>query len=763
VVGLEEVVNVQPQMPRRYGTASTGPNLFREVWVHEDHVFAAEGGRTQKGAAHHMGHPDRTSVNILNQHPVEVLVVDDCDVSGRPHDRYWRRWLDKCRPDNRPDYVLLAVPTHELVDEDGLQSKGWRRRFQGWSYEPHYWFLRGHEHGGVVRQDRCVVVLRRCDESVAEVLLPDTIVNDEGPRSAWNMLRPTGVPRTAWIREAWTPNSDYPEWIRAAAAPCQIRGETTCGRIPVFSPDGCLPDKVGALIETEQGVRRLQMDELARAKGVPSEWITQDLLTSRGLRHLTALHIWAAVASSLSHRTAGSATLPSQPGSDADLASTFTLTTEADLAPWEWSPPDLSPGGEWHTARVASLKTAIAGQANADQLLKEGLHALDIHRENYGGDGTLKHLQILWWEFPPEHWAELQGGCPMNFLSEPNKGVTPNAPMTEEQVEIAAEFIDELWSLGVFELIPDDQEMRATAPLFTVPKAGQPGQWRVIADMKNGGQNDHIGKDPVHLPRAEGILERLYTGGWSAIVDASKFFHNFPTHPRDRPYLGCIHPKTGQRLWYMGLPMGSSQSPSLACRYGLSMLRRLAEQEAVFQGHIHENGWRRRLQDGTHHPAHGTGLIRIGNDGLPVALVWAFVDDFKIHAPTRAKLIVALNAFMDLALRLGLVCQKVKTKPPAQVHKYCGFIYDTTGIPTLRILTEKRSRGLAMIHFLRAGGETMELSRLTLAVVTGLLQSMVDATPQRVGQTYLRRLYDRLHDLDLDTDPAPVGPLMYYT
>ena len=165
--------------------------------------------------------------------------------------------------------------------------------------------------------------------------------------------------------------------------------------------------------------------------------------------------------------------------------------------------------------------------------------------------------------------------------------------------------------------------------------------------MKNGGQNDHIGKDPVHLPKASGILEILYTGGWSAIVDASKFFHNFPTHPRDRPYLGCIHPKTGQRLWYLGLPMGSSQSPSLACHYGLSMLRSLIEREPVYQGTIQENSWRTRLEDGSHRPEQGTGLVRIGTDGLPAALVWAFVDDFKIHAPTKKKLITALNAFMN--------------------------------------------------------------------------------------------------------------------
>jgi hypothetical protein len=57
-------------------------------------------------------------------------------------------------------------------------------------------------------------------------------------------------------------------------------------------------------------------------------------------------------------------------------------------------------------------------------------------------------------------------------------GVKENSPMTEEeQVEmIASEFIDELWQIGVFELIPaDDCKLLANAPLFAVAKAGQPG------------------------------------------------------------------------------------------------------------------------------------------------------------------------------------------------------------------------------------------------------------------------------------------------
>lgn len=110
--------------------------------------------------------------------------------------------------------------------------------------------------------------------------------------------------------------------------------------------------------------------------------------------------------------------------------------------------------------------------------------------------------------------------------------------------------------------------------------------------------------------------------------------------------------------------MGSSQSPSLLCQYGLSMLRSLVEREPAFQGQLVENSWWTHLDGGPHNPTLGNGLICMGNDGLPAALVWALVDDFKIHATTRAKLVTALNAFMDMALHPGMICQRVKTKPP---------------------------------------------------------------------------------------------------
>lgn len=126
--------------------------------------------------------------------------------------------------------------------------------------------------------------------------------------------------------------------------------------------------------------------------------------------------------------------------------------------------------------------------------------------------------------------------------------------------------------------------LRRVCPLFVVPKLGQPGQWRCIADMKRGGQNACCGLDPTYLPSAKDILPQLYSGGWSAIADASKYFHNYSTLPCERDLIGIIHPITGKHLWYVGLPMGSVNSPSISCRFGEGILNLLRAENEVFHG-----------------------------------------------------------------------------------------------------------------------------------------------------------------------------------
>jgi hypothetical protein len=150
----------------------------------------------------------------------------------------------------------------------------------------------------------------------------------------------------------------------------------------------------------------------------------------QAVNQMTDLHIWTAVASSLNPSFQAYPRELSAPADELDLDIPWPGFDPpgTETPDWEWVPPDLSEGREWHSAQVASLKAAVSGLPEADRLLKEGLEALTIHQDKYKtNDGTIKHLQLLWQEFPPEHWTELQEGCPMNFLTEPTKGITPTS------------------------------------------------------------------------------------------------------------------------------------------------------------------------------------------------------------------------------------------------------------------------------------------------------------------------------------------------
>jgi hypothetical protein len=179
-----------------------------------------------------------------------------------------------------------------------------------------------------------------------------------------------------------------------------------------------------------------------------------------------------------------------------------SVTKGPQLRPvFQWNPPDLSEGSTWYNASVHSLQTAVSTLPDPTTAFKDGLELLRIHRGNYTATGPdPKQLQLLWWEFPPEHWTPLREGSPMNFLVEPMPRLNPNAHMDSDQLDVAAGFVDELLELSILRTFTKGKEFMMNAPLFVVPKEGQEGEWRVIADMLRGGQNSCMGSDPVFLP-----------------------------------------------------------------------------------------------------------------------------------------------------------------------------------------------------------------------------------------------------------------------
>ena len=123
----------------------------------------------------------------------------------------------------------------------------------------------------------------------------------------------------------------------------------------------------------------------------------------------------------------------------------------------------------------------------------------------------------------------------------------------------------------------------------------------------------------------------MYSGGYSAVVDLSKYFHNYPTHREDRPYLGLIHPITSILYAYYGLPMGSANSPATSGRGGNSFMRSLRERFAIFSGIGQANCYYSSFEGLGFDPKLGYGFILRTKDGLAVKL-YGFVDDFLLNA-----------------------------------------------------------------------------------------------------------------------------------
>ena len=406
--------------------------------------------------------------------------------------------------------------------------------------------------------------------------------------------------------------------------------------------------------------------------------------------------------------------------------------------------PDLEIGSTFFLQRVHNLKTAIA-KLNLDftSTLNQGLDLLGAHRANYGPEGP-SHLVLLWWEWPQLHWNDLRTGSTMNFMETPTPSQVPNQDLKGPALKAAVQFVDELISLKVLCKPPPSVPVDNNFPLFLVAKPGQPGQFRTIADGKSGGQNEVCVADPCLMTNPDHILPYLYTKGFSATLDISKYFHMFLTKPEEHRYMGLKHPGTGEIYVYQTFPMGTRNSPGASGRFGAAFLRIIMETSDLFSGTPCDNSIQQYFSQKISHPTYGEGRVLIGSDGLPVVLIWIHVDDILIHGPTLSKLKAALDHILSVTVRLGLICHPSKTSLPSHRVKFCGFEYDTSSTPTLHIPQSKVSRAIAITTYILSDTESL-LSRLLVSMVLGYLQSLVPATPGNIGAALLRPVYFDLH------------------
>ena len=738
---------------RTYGTLWCGYETMHEAWSQLAHTWSANPDVASPSKTTYATR--RCKSTLLQDFPVDLLVVERGDITAPPPaatagPSHWELLITHCTPAQRPTVVIETWQGRASLWPEGPSGKATVKRWSILGYITRCRVIQASAIGGAINQERLVVVR----------LLPimDTVWS-------WPSLHPAGLPRA--MGNLLTPPGLLPPGTFTRKLPPHVN-HTSDPQLDCMPCGDWTTD--GPWLRTERGFRRLLPLEIARGLGIPKHRLSQDPIDRRHLLRTTSVFHWEYLGGGI--RGLEPQVITDQRPQDIQgsleqdiqrqLDDQRQSTPESPTAPkFLWELPDLRENGTWYNARVVSLIAACQQYPapKASDMIEHGYACLRDHRGNYDEVGARPtRLRILWWEFPREHWDELRDGSRMHFLQDPVSCIHPNSAMTPDQAKVGGAFLDELYALGIAAEQPADDPVLTTAPLFCVPKPHQVDEWRVIANMKEGGQNKCVGTDPVYLNRPTHILEQMYAGGWTAVVDASKFFYQFLTHPDDRKFLGILHPITQVLYAYHGLPMGGGNSPSLAGRYGLAFLRLLREENMIFQGTAQANCWWTGLRTEEYDPRLGYGLILVGEDGEPAVRLWVHVDDFCIHGPTYESTCKALRLFLDLSVRVGMLCHPGKLQPPAQIQLYTGFYFDTRDIPTLRVPTSKREKALAMVEHLQAGRDDQEYSRLALSVVAGTLESLVDATPGRIGHTYLRRLHEIVHPPGYDT-----GAAVYYT
>ena len=422
-------------------------------------------------------------IDVLWKHPVDLLVVECCSRTKPPRkgddSEHWEKAVTKTRINCRPKVVLESWNIRCNTWNNSPTSKGSTTRCNKLGYNTRVKFVSCAEVGGSVEQ-YCIMIARVQTAHASKWSWPSTSENvPRRPMS--NLLTPSGL-----IHER--------SYIDAP-----------CGIIFDASADP-MPPHPGSMIRTDRGVRQLQTDKFGRGLGFLNS--DSKLISSKLAKQTTSVYHWEYLSPIFTEAVTETLTPSSSetiPVIDLITSSSIDTPPSFDFA---WRPPDLSIDGAWYKERISNLHRASMQYNNSEEVYEDGLLRLERHRKNYDDEGpNPTFLQLFWWEFPPEHWEELREGFRMNFLREPPCNITPNAAIDESGLEAAREFVDKLILLGVFREIDEGMRVLSNAPLFVVPKPGQPGQWRCIADMRAGGQNDCIGPDPCFLPRTGHILE----------------------------------------------------------------------------------------------------------------------------------------------------------------------------------------------------------------------------------------------------------------
>ena len=500
------------------GTIRCGIETMRHAWPNLEHKFSVDGFSSTADGFPPCG--SRIPSSFLQDHPVDLLVVDLGQASpskaGSSHKTdFWLALQTTTDVANRPRVVLESWPSEAVGWIRSPTSKNRRTAWSNLGHISRYRVIDSLDHGGAINQSRLIIARVRRDLDSGWVW--PVPLRGSSDRPMGNLLTPWGL---------------LPRHVKRAKAPIGSH------RYPDSLTDP-MPNQVGAFISTPHGTRRLQADELAKGLGCTSQDV-RNLPASAGiLRHTTSVFIWEALADTI-------AGVSSNPTNAIDLFTDWCQlgkhhlevpptdlvdeTLEVGYSPkaYEWCPPDLTPGKEWYNRRVANLRSAANTYGRRSRtLIQEGIKMLEVHRKNYNSEGPcLRQLQLLWWEFPPEHWDPIREGSRVGFLSIPPPVIHSNSDMTPEQLRVAAQFVDELLEIGAVGSAPAGDQPVTNTPLFCVENPTRRTSGGLSRTARQGGKMSILAVFPCTSTGRSTYWSKCTPAGTQGLLTRASSFTN---------------------------------------------------------------------------------------------------------------------------------------------------------------------------------------------------------------------------------------------
>ena len=287
-----------------------------------------------------------------------------------------------------------------------------------------------------------------------------------------------------------------------------------------------------------------------------------------------------------------------------------------------------------------------------------------------------------------------------------------NHPSAASNPEIVRDYIATEVSTGrlVGPISDTLRPLLKISPIGLVPKAHQPGRWRMIVDLsfpRNHSVNTGISEELSSITYAKvddvvATIQHLGQGTQLVKLDLQNAYRIVPIHPHDHHLLGIA----GEGRTYIdrALPFGLRSAPK------------------IFSAVADMMAW----------ALHWAGIRHLTH----------YIDDFLfLGAPGMEEGAEILALALRIFQILGVPAAAHKTEGPATLLTFLGILLDTIK-QELRLPLEKIERLQAL---LQSWGSKRTCTRKELQSFLGYLSHA--ATVIRPGRTFLRELFRLLHGL----------------